>query len=75
MMKLEDIQPGQLDYSDEQLKYAGEVLLKADEIKADKQLLTLVEDAMKKKVTAIKSLGDMRRKAVMLETEAAKTGE
>lgn len=66
-MKLEDIDPSQQEFSDEELKAMGEILLKAEEIKADHALYNIVEKHMKKQVKKIKSLSDLRAKANALE--------
>lgn len=61
-MKLADIDTTAMEFTEEELDYMGEVLVKAEEIRADKKLYELVESHMKKRADQITSVADLRKK-------------
>lgn len=62
-MKIEDIDLSRMEFTPEELKFMGEIVMKAEEIKKDTMVFALVEKEMKKKSRAIKDLTDLRREA------------
>lgn len=52
-----------MEFSQEELQTMGEILLKAEEIEADKQLYNLVRKSMRKKAKAITSTEELRDRA------------
>lgn len=69
MLTPDKIDTTQMEFSEEELQTMGEILLKAEEIKADKQLYDLVQKSMKKKAKAINSTEELRIKANMKAME------
>lgn len=69
MLTPDKIDTTQMEFTTEELQTMGEILLKAEEIKADKQLYDLVQKSMKKKAKAITSTEDLRVKANMKAME------
>lgn len=63
MLTPDKIDTSQMEFSTEELQTMGEILLKAEEIKADKQLFDLVQKNMRKKAKAITSTEDLRLEA------------
>jgi hypothetical protein len=62
-MNIKDINTDQDEYTQEELEYMGEIIMKAEEIKANSMLFANVEKAMQSKVKKINNLSDLRRVA------------
>ena len=63
MMTLDKIDLSQQDYTDEELGFMGKVLIKADAIRADKQVLSAVEKHMSGEAKKVRSIADLRKRA------------
>lgn len=57
------------EYSDEDLEEMGEALLKAQEIQSDPKLFKMVKQYLDGKVTKIRSLEDLRKRAKQIEMQ------
>jgi hypothetical protein len=59
-MKLEDLDPKKDEYTEEELSGFVEILIKAEQIKADSMLYRLVQKHMKRQKKKIDSVADLR---------------
>lgn len=68
-MGLDDIDITKDEFSTEELHMMGEILMLAEKIKKDSVLFANIEKALKKKEKEIRSISDIRRRAVETNAE------
>jgi hypothetical protein len=62
-MNLEDIDPKATEFTDSELDFMGQILMKAEAIRADSVLLRTVQKHMKGRAKEIRSIAQLRDKA------------
>lgn len=71
-MRIAQIDPGKMEFSEEELDGMIDCLDKAEQIKKDQTLMQILQKRMKSKVKSIKSLSDLRARASQVELQPSK---